>query len=109
MKEKPKGLNQELQEEFEQHLNKVNDTGLLSDDFYLKHLVKWLIRNLIAASLFHYFWGPVWLKWTCWVYIVLAVLTLTLPLIMRFFLSRKIKKTQNIIGKISDKVHNSSD
>lgn len=91
-----------LSHSFDQELEKLKATTILSPEYKRKKTIMWFIRTLIATTVFVYFWDTSWVKWALIVYIPLSILNLIVIYGGTAFLNRKFNRTQNKINSMDD-------
>ncbi|MFK7783346.1 hypothetical protein [Psychroserpens sp.] len=91
---------EDLKEQFENEMEKVQQDNVLSPEYRRKKLIMYVIRTVIAIVLFYVFWEHQWAKWMLYVYIPLNLIFLVSIFVMPYFLKRKIKSTQQIIDEL---------
>lgn len=97
----------DIRRSFEEELEKVKDSSVLSPEFRKKKVAIWCIRTAITVTLYILFWEYEWVRWTLLLYIPLSLLSLISIYGWNYFLKRKIRSTYNKIDEAEQTIRES--
>jgi cell division protein FtsW (lipid II flippase) len=103
--EKEKPISDSLQKELD--ATKANE--ILSPAYQKRKLILWLIRNSILVVLYILFWKYEWVRWSLYVTVPLAMLSLMTIVFVPYLLRRKLENTKRKIVETENLLDNIED